>query len=394
MSNPERIGTLLFRYTRRELTRAEEAELSAWRSLSPKNEQLFQRQTDPEHIRKEVSLMFESRDYVLQKTKERYPGPWEEETKKPKARVYRIMRWAAIFVIVLGVGLYFLLSGSKVGRPGRYQAELVLNGVKITLDDLHRGFLAGNADIRVDEKENGELVYIAGNHRRAGKEKYNRLYTSRGGQFSLKLPDGTIIWVNAETSITFPANFSQDSIKITVEGEAYFEVAHDSAHIFIVSLLSTVNRQPSTKNGIQIKTTGAHFNIMSYADEPAIRMTLLEGIAEVRLDSSQAQSAINLSPGQQARVTDQKISVIPAVDGNEIIAWKNGKTFFRDAPIQTIMRTISRWYDVDVVYIGNIPDKHFNLNAPRHSNLSEVLSILQQQGIHVSLRGKVITISP
>jgi transmembrane sensor len=296
--------------------------------------------------------------------------------------------------------LYFLLSGSKVGRPGSYQAELVsTNGVKTALDDFHRGFLAGSAGIRIDKKENGELVYFAPNDRRAGKEKYNTLYTPRGGQFSLSLPDGTTIWLNAETSITYPANFSQDSIKITVEGEAYFEVVNDSARPFIVSLRLRPPKQSeggSTNNGIQIQATGSHFNISAYSDDTAIQITVLKGNIVLQLDSTagKSKSEIQLLPVQQARVTDQKISVIPAVDGNEIIAWKNGKTFFHDAPIQTIMRTISRWYDVDVVYIGNIPDKHFNLNLPRDTNLKDLLDVLGKQGIHLSLHAGRVTVSP
>jgi ferric-dicitrate binding protein FerR (iron transport regulator) len=329
----------------------------------------------------------------------------KSKPKKKTARIYRIARIAAIFIVVLGAGLYFLLSGSTI-KPGTYKAELVsTDGVKTGLDDFHRGFLAGSAGIRIDKTESGELIYNAPNDMRRGKDKYYNLYTQRGGEFILKLSDGTMIWLNAQTSIKYPANFSQDTINISLEGEAYFELARNTSKHFIISLRSsafanasadkTVNGHRSSTSGLLIESSGAHFNVTAYPEDSVIFATMLNGAALVRFDSTgnNQQSETQLLPGQQAKLMKGKLTIIRAEHTDEIIAWKNGRTLFHDADIQTIMQTISRWYDVDVNYIGALPDKKFNVNIPRDADLSELINSLKKQGVHISARGKKITVA-
>jgi transmembrane sensor len=344
--------------------------------------------------------------------------PWDkeiagEETSKAKperktGRIYRIVKIAAIFIVVLGVGLYFLSSGKTV-RPGTYKAELVsTNGVKTALDDFHRGFLAGSAGIKIDKTESGELIYNAPNDTRRGKDKYYNLYTQRGGEFILKLPDGTMIWLNAQTSIKYPANFSQDTIYMSLEGEAYFEITKEKAHHYIISLpstvnrqrstvnhqLSTVNRQLSTNNGLLIESSGGHFNVTAYPDDSVFFATMLNGTAQVRHDpvDNKSQSEVQLLPGQQAQLINEKLTMISTVDTGETVAWKNGRTSFHEADIQTIMNAISRWYDVDIIYVGKIPGKKFNISFPRKADLSELLDNLKKQGVHFSVRDKTVTV--
>ncbi len=261
MNHPKRIGTLLYRYNRNELTDKEKRELAEWRALSADNEQLFRDKTDPEKVRNEMTALYDSRDRVFQQVRESYPGianaklsnqdfPESGADEKP-ARIFHVSRRAAaILIVVLGASLYFVLRGTGlIGRNegNSYEAVFVSpEGVEIALDDIHRGYLAGSAGITFKKNEKGELDYIASENSGAARDKNYALRSKKGGHFRLSFPDGTWIWFNSATTIRYPANLSQDSIHVKLEGEAYFEVKRDSAHPLILSLRPTVNRQPTT----------------------------------------------------------------------------------------------------------------------------------------------------
>jgi transmembrane sensor len=390
MTRSQRIGTLMFRYVRNELGRTGKKELDIWLNESPENERMFQRKTNTENILRDLGMYFEARERCNQKLKENFPEIWAKPVVKMRSRIYQITRIAAIFLVVLGVGLYFLLP-NKQNTGGSYQAVLInTDGVHTALDDFHRGYLAGSAGIKIEKRENGELVYIAKNYPKAGKDKCYNLYTVRGGTFSMQLPDGTMIWLNAQSSIEYPANFSQDSIKIKLTGEAYFELAKDAKHNFIISVPSSVVSKLSSKNGFQIISTNAHMNIMSYADEPIASATMVEGAALVRLDSD--NSKLKLSPGQQAQLNDQKITLIQSADTSEIIAWEKGEFNYKNTGLQIIVPAISKWYDVDIQYASQIPDKKYSLQVSRNTPLSRVLENLQKQGLHITQNGKSVTV--
>ncbi len=390
MTRSERIGTLMFRYVRNELDRNGKDELNAWRNESPENEQMFQRKTDSENILRDIAVYLETKELAFQKLKASFPQIWAKPVVKMRSRVYRFARIAAIFLVVLGVGSYFLLR-DKQNTGGSYQAELVdANGVHTAMNDFQRGFLAGSAGIKIVEGKNGELIYIAENNPKAAYDKYWEVLTPRGGAFSLKLPDGTMVWLNAQSSIECPANFSQDSIKIKLSGEAYFELATDAKHSFFISIPPTANRQPPTANGLQITSTNGHFNLKSYKDEPVVSATLIEGAATVRWDSGNTE--LNIGAGQQTQLIDQTLTLIRSADTSQIIAWKNGEFYYKDAALSIMMPAIAKWYDVDIQYAGQIPDRKFSLRVPRNTRLSKVLENLQKQGLHITQHGKTVTI--
>jgi transmembrane sensor len=400
MTRSQRIGTLMFRYVRNELDRSGKKELNDWRNESQENEQMFQRKTDSENILRDVAVYLETKELAFQKLKVSFPQIWAKPVVKIRSRVYRLARIAAIFIVLLGVGVYFILH-NKQNTGGSYQADLIdAEGAHNAMNDFQRGFRAGSAGIRIEDRGNGELVYIAKNYSKARKDKYWKLITPRSGAFDLKLPDGTMIWLNAQSSIEYPANFSQDSIKIKLAGEAYFELAKDMKHVFIISLPATNIRlhqgsggqvgQRLTANGLQITSTYAHFNVKSYADEPLVSATLIEGTAQVQLDS--VNSALKLSAGQQAELTDQKPALVAAADTSQIIAWKNGEFYYKDAALQIMMPAIAKWYDVNIQYAGQIPDNKFSLRVPRNTPLSKVLENLQKQGLHITQQGKTVTV--
>ncbi len=391
MRPSERIASLIFWYLRDELSREQARELTEWRNASPENEQFFQEEIDPENIRKEISDMYANKDKVWEKIMEKDPG-FSLKQKKPR-RLFWVLTVAAIIIVSLGFSLYVLFrspskhqdqvnvasTNNKAIVPGGNHGVLVLaDRSVIKLDSVGNGVVSTQGAITVTKKDSGQLVYSSNGQVSAGENGFNTLKTPRGGQYQVVLPDGTKVWINAASSLKYPAFFAANERKVELNGEAYFEVAKNPKSPFRV----TVNGKPG------VEVLGTHFNIMAYSDEPFMAATLLEGSVKV--------GSTILKPGQQAKVefTEQKIQVVNDIDINEIIAWKNGKTSFKDASIQTIMRAVSRWYDVDISYEGKIPDKRFKGGLPRDANLSDLLSVLEQSGIHFRVEGKKITVTP
>jgi transmembrane sensor len=311
MNSPERIGKLLFRHIRKELSSKESAELSAWRKLSERNEQLFQTETDPEHIHKVISEMFDNREYTFQKFREAYPQYQEKKLKKPRARIYRIARVAAIFVVTLGTSLYYIINKTD---SVNYNADLVSpDGVVVALSDFQRGYLTSKADIKLEDMKNGELLYIAKDHPNAEKNKVYKLKTGKRGQFCLNLPDGTLIWLNEKTTIEFPANFSQDSLKISLVGEAYFEVTEKSKSLIQITTGTT-----------HIFPVAAHLDVKYIPDSSIVSTTLMKGKTIVQFEPKEgiSVSEVQLFPGQQAKSENGKLNIVQQVDTHKIIAWK------------------------------------------------------------------------
>ena len=232
----------------------------------------------------------------------------------------------------------------------------------------------------------GNIIYRVPNEPGSRKDRYYTLFTKKGGEYTLQLADGTTIWLNAATSIKYPANMLQDTIHIEVDGEAYFELAGNASRVYRVSVPS-----PS-RDSLQITADNAYFNVMSYPDEPVTSVTLFKGKALVRLDSSTALPSLLLVPGQQAKPDAGKLRVVQIADSSDIIAWKNNRTSFHDAGIQTIMRFVARWYNVEIIYQGKIPDKLFTVSLPRDAKISALLGVLEKQGARFVIHEKTITV--
>jgi transmembrane sensor len=194
---------------------------------------------------------------------------------------------------------------------------------------------------------------------------YNTISTPRGGQYQLMLADGSKVWLNAASSLRFPASFVGKERKVELLGEAYFEVAKNAKMPFKVKV-----------NGMEVEVLGTHFNINSYENESTIRTTLLEGSVKINKNNSSSL----LKPGQQAQMNKAgEIKIINDADVEEAIAWKEGKFQFDRADIHDIMRQLTRWYDVDVEYKGTV-SSHFGGTISRDVNLSQVLNMLHLTG--------------
>jgi transmembrane sensor len=264
--------------------------------------------------------------------------------------------------------------------PGGEKAILVLsNGQTIVLDNAANGTITQQGATKVLKLNNGQLSYASGANAGSTEVLYNSIVTPRGGQYQVILPDGTSVWLNASSSLRFPTAFVGKERRVEITGEAYFEVQKNTSMPFIVAI----------KGGSEVEVLGTHFNIMAYDDEASIKTTLLEGAVNMR----HGNTIQKLKPGQQAQLAQNKMQLVTDADTDQAIAWKNGLFDFNDDVIPDIMRQLSRWYDIDVVYDGAIPDGHFVGSVRRKSNISEVLKMLEVAGgIHFEIQGKKITV--
>lgn len=243
--------------------------------------------------------------------------------------------------------------------PGSDKAILTLsNGQQVILTGAKNGQLATEGNTSITKSGEGEVIYNEKNGS-SGALTYNTISTPRGGQFKISLPDGSRVWLNAASSITFPASFPGNERKVQVTGEVYFEVAHNKAKPFRVAFEQQV-----------VEVMGTHFNINAYKEEPVLKTTLLEG----KINLVSKQQSVILSPGQQAGVKRSVEGItVSTVDLKEAAAWKDGLFVFHKATIQEVMRTAARWYDVEVEYGGDLEQRRFGGTISRYKNISELL---------------------
>jgi len=267
--------------------------------------------------------------------------------------------------------------------PGSNQATLTLaNGQKLVLTKSLSGKLAQQGNTTVNMNSGGQITYTQKDaaQSQVAKVAYNTLTTKRKEQFPLVLSDGTKVWLNSSSSITYPVTFNGKERRVSITGEAYFEVVHNAAQPFRVAV-----------SGQTVEDIGTEFNINAYDDEPIIKTTLINGSVRVAKGIHKAV----LKPGQAAITKLQQEDIqVKEIDVEVSAAWKNGQILFEDEDIQTIMRQVSRWYDVEVVYEGKIPNRRFVGGISRKSNLSSLLKVLEANKIHCTLENQKIIIKP
>lgn len=306
--------------------------------------------------------------------------------------------WAAASVVfVLLTGAFFLFRVSDKNQPvlakvsehkainvapGKEGAILTLaDGTQVVLDSLGNGLVANQSGAKIILKD-GQLAYDP--TQAAAANAINKIGTPKGRQFNVTLSDGTQVWLNAASSITFPAVFSGSTRVVEASGEVYFEVAKNAARPFHVKI----------GNGAEIEVLGTHFNVNAYDDGPAIKTTLLEGSVRVRTSPSLAagyRNSINeveLIPGQQAQimqgaVRNEAASIkVELANTDKVMAWKNGVFNFDGVKLEDVMRELSRWYDIEVVYEKGVPEMRFFGEISRNLNLSEVIKALEESKVH------------
>jgi transmembrane sensor len=297
---------------------------------------------------------------------------------------------AAIVLCILSFGIYFYsnFSGPKKTTAGKNRdlqaggnrAFLTLsNGQKINLNDARNSQLGSQAGIIITKSADGVLIYKM----KAGAEVdtgTNVIETPIGGQYRVELQDGTVVWLNASTSLKYPIRFSGKRRVVEIKGEAFFEVAHNAKMPFIVK---------SAKQEIEV--LGTHFNVMAYADEAAVETTLTQGSVKI----TTPQNSLLLKPGQQAKTLATSAMLNPDADIENAVAWRMGKIQFVDMDIQHIMRMLSRWYNFEVDYKGIPTNTTFGGSFSRTKNLSVILKSLEATGdVHFILEGRRVTVMP
>lgn len=315
-----------------------------------------------------------------------------------RSRTIRLRNWsvaAAIALILISAGLYLnshkeneLALNTKPIRfkndilPGNNKAILTLDdGFQINLDDVKNGFLATENNTDIKKVLAGQVEYSAGTNQAVTQVKYNTLTTPMGGQYQLILPDGSKVWLNAGSSLHFPTAFAGKERRVELKGEAYFEVAKNKAMPFKVFA-----------NDMEVKVLGTHFNVMAYEDEKSMNTTLLEGSVQVLKGSGR----VYLEPGEEAVLNKTSGNMnVSTADIEHAVAWKNGYFIFSDENIESIMRKVSRWYNVDVTFKGSMNNKDFVGTISRNKNVSELLRMLELTGaVHFSIEGRRITVMP
>jgi transmembrane sensor len=387
-TNPvlQRIAYLICRYQQGILTATEEEELRVWSAASDENRLFFERLTDPAILRDKL-LQYEQFDVAAgwaTFTAQHFPTQY----KAPVRNLYRWWSAAAAVILLLGAGTYFLRPATPPAKvaavpvtrilPGYSKATLTLaDGSVIPLDSNGNQVITQQG--AVIHQNNGQLQYNTQDYN--APITMNTLTTPRGGQFRLTLPDGTRVWLNAASAITYPTAFQQGKREVEIKGEVYFEVVAQAKMPFNVKISPLAN----------IEVLGTSFNINAYTDEPGIKTTLIQGAVKVNTGNVSRV----LLPGQQAQVKSAgNINITERADTAAILAWKKDEFYFRDADIPTVMRQLARWYDVTIVYAGTIPARRFQGEIQRNLPLSDVLEGLENTGIHFRLQGRSIIVEP
>lgn len=299
---------------------------------------------------------------------------------KVKRLVPLVRRWAvaATVLVTLAIGIYFAVKQRASPKvlysrysgeiaPGSNKATLTLaDGRQLSLTDAANGKLAEQAGVKISKLSDGQLVYQLQNQEQTGtKVIYNTISTPAGGQYRVILPDGTEVWLNAESQLTYPVSFNHLSERrVEFTGEGYFVVAKVTGKTGAMPFIVKTKTQ-------EVRVLGTHFNINSYPDEAFIATTLLEGSVKVKQEGLPEELLV---PGQQARVNKQ--FQVLNVDTNATVAWKNGLFKFDNASIYTVMNQFSRWYDVDVAYEGKVPSNKFTGEVYRNMTADKALKVL------------------
>lgn len=378
-----RIKSIIYRYLCGELSESEQTILESW-LCEKSHRELLQRICDGERVL-EKSFYFDR----LDKGRERTWGRLKRATGLHQRAVLR--RWivaASLFIPFLWCGLYwnvFQFSSEMSDHqqtkiaPGISVAQLCLpdgNVINLDKDKIYNLQLSEGGRF---VNEQGVLTYEGGNSK-MNVIQYNEIWIPRGGEYKLVLPDGTIVWLNAESSLRFPTSFTDNERKVYAKGELYFDVKHDEVKPFIVDV----------ERGYTIRVLGTEFNLRAYDDSPVVT-TLVEGCVQVW----SASDSVLLSPGQQALEMSGNHGIeVLDVDVVPYVAWHEGKFHFVRTPLKDIMEELARWYDVEVVFENpTVREECFTIEMQRFDDFNKVLRLIERTGmVTISVEAHTVTI--
>lgn len=300
---------------------------------------------------------------------------WEElqvklnlEKKSVVINWRNVFQYAAMFFCLLGLVYVFQYKAGQQNKaavsPNAIQLVLENGDIQVLNPNGEQQIIKKNGEVVASQKEN-EINYHSA--KSMNKLVYNEIKIPYGKTFKITLSDGTLVNMNAGSSLKYPVQFIKGhNREVALDGEAFFDVAKDKAHPFIVKTA-----------GQEIKVLGTHFNVNCYADEPQEKTTLLEG--SIAAHAIATKSSHILAPGNQAILYKGGLKILQ-VDTTEMVAWKNGYFKFNNETIESIMRTLSRWYNIEITYQANVQDERFTGRISRYKNIAEVLNLIASDG--------------
>jgi transmembrane sensor len=388
-SQAQRTIFLITRFIDGTIDFAELQELDSWRKGSSENENLFQELTNPEMQDQAIKKM---QHYNTAGSLDKIKQIIEDNNNQRKIIS---MRWLKILAAATTVAIASVLiftyklhkSSNEIVSlkphpqyiaPGSDKAVLTLaNGKKIIINQRGTGIVAVQSGVQINNTIDGKIIYTEANQLTQNMIEFNTIETPKAGKYQLQLPDGTKVWLNADTKLHYPVAFKGKERTVELNGEAYFEVAKDKSKPFSVF-----------SNGQKVTVLGTHFNINSYKDEGHIRTTLVEGSVQVSFGNAKEI----LKPGQQSSLRNGEIKVSKA-DIHLAIAWKDGQLAFLRTDLKSVLRQIARWYDIEVEYVGKVPDFTISGDVSRDADLSAMLEILKLYDVHFIQQGRKLIIT-
>lgn len=394
--NSNRITDLTWKYLKSEISDAEREELNEWLS-DPVNRERFEQRIKMEGVLEGVisvdDLQAEAEQQDITRFTQTVKG-----SEKPPRETWRIrtniFKWkVAAVVTLIGGGIAFWTI-RNVEKPENKKAQpIVMNpssganvptlvlsdGAVLRLDAVNKGVVARQGGSNVVKSADGQLAYEKGNS--SGPEAaFNTLITPKGGQYQLRLADGSRVWLNAGSSLRFPAVFKGPDRQVTLEGEAYFEIVNDKDHPFSVKTKST-----------EVTVLGTSFDIMAYSDENVLSTSLLTGAVKVTTESTQR----TLVPGQQAVIQPTTGAMqIHRANVEQFATWKNGVMEFEGADLGTVMRAFARWWNVTVQYSDDSNQHAFTGQLNMKLPMSEALQILTASGYKFKVQDRTVKVLP
>ena len=373
LSKEEHIARLIFLHIQGMTDNAQEKELNEWRSVSPRHEELFQRMLSSEHVEKSISRFV--------KTEEEEERGWRQLQQKARSgRSVRKIKWfpyAAAIVLILSVGGVFYFSGDKeqteilpiakneVQVPGSRAVLILPDGRKVDLE---------NEVLRSDLAQSDSLLLISTRSLKYRDidspdttEVFHTLEIPRGGEYLLTLSDGTMIYLNSESTLSFPVKFQGKERKVYLTGEAYFKVAKNTEHPFVV-----------TAGELEVLVTGTTFGVRAYKDEKDIQTTLESGQVTVKVEGK----SVKLVPNKQVLFNKSTMGLeVRDVDVDLYLAWADGRLVYDNCPLEKILTDLGRWYNIDVFYSRDeLRSYQFSLNMKKHEEFTQVLELIGKTG--------------
>ena len=373
LSKEEHIARLIFLHVQGMTDNAQEKELNEWRSVSPRHEELFQRMLSSEHVEKSISRFVKTEE-------EEERGWWQLQQRARSGRSVRKIKWfpyAAAIVLILSVGGVFYFSGDKeqteilpiakneVQVPGSRAVLILPDGRKVDLE---------NEVLRSDLAQSDSLLLISTRSLKYRDidspdttEVFHTLEIPRGGEYLLTLSDGTMIYLNSESTLSFPVKFQGKERKVYLTGEAYFKVAKNTEHPFVV-----------TAGELEVLVTGTTFGVRAYKDEKDIQTTLESGQVTVKVEGK----SVKLVPNKQVLFNKSTMGLeVRDVDVDLYLAWADGRLVYDNCPLEKILTDLGRWYNIDVFYSRDeLRSYQFSLNMKKHEEFTQVLELIGKTG--------------